>query len=1055
MKSGISIFSRLFFLPLVCLLMPGFGLVAQNYSAGSAQLTFVDADRNNRSISTQVYYPADQPGNNVAVSEGSFHHIVFGHGFVMAVSAYESIATSLAEQGFIVLLPETEGGFLPSHSNFAQDLAFVAEHFLDLNEQQSSIFYEKIAGRFAMGGHSMGGGCTYLSLQYMDGTPACLFTFAAAETNPSAIDQLSNFTVPNLFFSAELDCVTPPQDHQIPMYEAQSGGSCKYLIEISGGYHCQFNDFNFNCNFGESTCSPGGGIEREEQIELTLELLVPWLRAWLEKDCISFEEFEILVDNQQGFSAEFECQISPLGEPMIEIAGDMPVCPGETLLLVAMDTQGDILWSTGESSEEIEISVPGFYSYSLSNEVCTVVSSDVEIEFQDPIIPEIIVEGSTELCPGESVILQTDHPMGTLEWSNGSMESAIQISEEGAFSYILEVNGCQFISEEVMVTLIGDPGFKVLSPAGSVLCPGDFLELVNSQGLNEVLWNTEEFESSILVSEGGPFYYEGEWLGCTFQSDTLVVSVDDPGKIDLLSSAASPLCPADSLTLTADFEGSILWSNGATGAEITVSVAGNYYFEAYTDFCVYSSDTFRLEVVAEIFPKVGIKGIPLLCNGDTLLLIAEREDAHWNTGAIDSVLWVDEPGLYFYSLVDSACVFYSDTMVVEGIEIAEIEIFSSNPQGICPGGSIVLSHSLGEAMVFWSTGDSASNIEVTSPGFYYFTAGDSICEFQSDTFEVVEIVDPLASISHEGKTELCPGEFTTLIADGIFDAILWNIGDSSASIDVDRTGIYFFEYILNGCSFSSDSLVIDKLQKPDYSVAIEGDSINCPGEHVWLIVNIEKGRVQWSNETAADSLMILETGTYSFSIELLDCLFPGDSIFIEFGQLYSGAGIIGPDTVEAGSTHFYEIEWHQGLQYEWVAEDAIVVAGQMDSSVEVFFPEEKLGSIEIGVFINDGICIDTMIGKAVLVEMPVGVNELPPEGPIWKSGPESWKAVFDDERQFSRISVFDIAGRKLNHWGKVSGTEITIPHYQLPSGLYLIVLKDSRGYIFTEKLIKP
>lgn len=1026
----------------------------QSFSAGNSQITFVDADRNNRNIPTVVYYPADQAGTDVPMSEGAFHHIVFGHGFVMAVSAYQSIATALAEEGFIVLLPETEGGFLPSHSNFAQDLAFLSEHLLELNEQQGSFFYEKIAGRFAIGGHSMGGGSTYLSVQYLDQAPACLFTFAAAETNPSAIDQMSDIQVPNLMFSGELDCVTPPEDHQIPMYEAQSQDVCKYYIEITGGYHCQFNDFNFNCNFGESTCSPAGGIGRQEQIDLTLELLLPWLRAWLEKDCTSFDEFEGQVAGSQGFSAEFECEISPPGNPMIEIIGNMPACPGETLVLNAQDTQGEILWNTGETTEEIVVLEPGIYFYSLSGEVCLVVSPEVEVEFLDPVSPEIVKEGSPELCPGESVTLQTDQVAGIVEWSTGSNENEIEVTEEGVYSYTLEINGCQFFSEEVLITVIENPVLEVLAPQGDVLCPGDFLELSTSQGLNAVSWNTGDFETSIQVSEGGPYYYEGDWLGCTFRSDTIIISLDNPGVIELISSAISPACPGDTLTLMAVFDGSVLWSNGKTESEIIITEAGDFFFEAYTDFCVYLSDTFTLEIVSEIFPKVEIDGIPILCGGDSLLLKAERGDAQWNTGTTDSAILVTEPGAYFYSVSESNCLFFSNTLLVEEIEIAEIEIFSSHPKGICPGDSIVLSHSLGEIMVQWSTGDIAVEIGIESSGQYYFTAGDSICTFQSDTIEVVEISDPMASISHAGITDLCPGDTISLAVDGSFDAIFWNTGDTTPIIATGSSGVYFFEYIYEDCEFKSDSLLISAVEKPDFLLVVEGDSINCPGDSIWVFVQSEAGTVNWSNGSFGDSLKVVEAGSYSFSIELMNCHFQGDSIFVEFGELYKGVGITGPDTVEAGSAHSFEIEFDQSWQYEWDANAAEIVTGSMDSSVEIFFPEGVSGFIDIAVYLNDGWCIDTLIQKTIFIQMPVGTEELNWSEPVWITGPQSWRAVFKEEHQFLGIAVYDLVGRKLLRLSNFTGIEVEIPHTGFHPGLYLVVLKNNEGIKHTHKLIK-
>ena len=100
-------------------------LEAQPFPIGSANITFVDPSRGERNIPCEVYYPAVAPGNGQAVADGNFPVLSFGHGFVMGVNAYYNLRDAFVPQGYILVLPTTEGGFFPSHGNFGQDLAFV------------------------------------------------------------------------------------------------------------------------------------------------------------------------------------------------------------------------------------------------------------------------------------------------------------------------------------------------------------------------------------------------------------------------------------------------------------------------------------------------------------------------------------------------------------------------------------------------------------------------------------------------------------------------------------------------------------------------------------------------------------------------------------------------------------------------------------------------------------------------------------------------------------------------------------------------------------------
>jgi predicted dienelactone hydrolase len=63
-------------------------LSAQPYEIGHSSTSFTDGARG-RNVTVEIYYPADNPGQNQPVSSGSFPVLVFGHGFLMTWQAYE------------------------------------------------------------------------------------------------------------------------------------------------------------------------------------------------------------------------------------------------------------------------------------------------------------------------------------------------------------------------------------------------------------------------------------------------------------------------------------------------------------------------------------------------------------------------------------------------------------------------------------------------------------------------------------------------------------------------------------------------------------------------------------------------------------------------------------------------------------------------------------------------------------------------------------------------------------------------------------------------------
>ena len=286
---------------------------AQSFPIGTRLITYQDPARNNRNIQTYLYYPATSAGSNQPVANGQFPVVVIGHGFTMTYAPYVYIANNLAAAGYIVAIPNTETGFSPSHTTFALDMAFLVDKLYDEHTNSGSPFYQHVQYDACIMGHSMGGGCTYLAAQNNPSVTATV-TLAAAETNPSAIAAAANVNCPSLVFSGSADCVTPPAQHQEPIYNALP--TCKVYASLTGGGHCNFATYNFNCSFGEFTCNPNGPpMPAGTQQAIVLDLLRPWLDRFLKNDGPSgplftarFNDYE----NNNQMTGTIECAILPV-----------------------------------------------------------------------------------------------------------------------------------------------------------------------------------------------------------------------------------------------------------------------------------------------------------------------------------------------------------------------------------------------------------------------------------------------------------------------------------------------------------------------------------------------------------------------------------------------------------------------------------------------------------------------------------------------------------------------------------------------------------------------
>jgi dienelactone hydrolase len=303
---------------LILLITTCFTLVsqAQTFPVGHMSINFKDATRTGgfsisggiampgtgRNIGTEVYYPATVAGNNTAVANGQFPVVVFGHGFAMTWDSYDNIYNRLAALGYIVLLPRTESSIFPtpSHANFADDMKLLATQGLLLNTTNTptalATFNGKVLQKSAIGGHSMGAGCSYIAAQN-NSTVTCIFNLAAATSNTAGISSVAGaslVTVPALVISGEKDNVadtTVQNSHYNP-----TASTIKFHSIIKDVTHCDFgNGTSTTCTIGQAACS-GAGCNAT-LFARYMSYIEPFLAHQLKNDCVAGNNFMTLILN--------------------------------------------------------------------------------------------------------------------------------------------------------------------------------------------------------------------------------------------------------------------------------------------------------------------------------------------------------------------------------------------------------------------------------------------------------------------------------------------------------------------------------------------------------------------------------------------------------------------------------------------------------------------------------------------------------------------------------------------------------------------------------------
>jgi len=272
-----------------------FSVSFAQYQVGNKQVFIKDNSRQ-RTINTFVYYPAEADSADAPIiNDGTkFPVISFGHGFVMSSLAYQWLAQALVPYGYIIGFPATEEG-IPNHAEFGKDEIAVARALKDYGDFSTSFLYQKVNGYTAVGGHSMGGGASFLGMQNVSDITT-FFNFAAAETlglyGTVATQAAKNCTQPALVFSGSKDCVAPAVGNSKTMYQNLKS-DYKFFANIKDGSHCQFADGNKTpCEAGETlACLGTTYISRINQQSRIILLLKPWLDFWLKRDCAAITTF--------------------------------------------------------------------------------------------------------------------------------------------------------------------------------------------------------------------------------------------------------------------------------------------------------------------------------------------------------------------------------------------------------------------------------------------------------------------------------------------------------------------------------------------------------------------------------------------------------------------------------------------------------------------------------------------------------------------------------------------------------------------------------------------
>lgn len=661
-----------------------------------------------------------------------------------------------------------------------------------------------------------------------------------------------------------------------------------YSVTVTNDSSCTGNtsiSINVNSN-PTATITAGGATTFCQGDSVTLNAGIHTTYSWSTSETAqnivanSSGTYSVTVTNDSACTATANVTIVVNSNPALSITPSGPVsfCSGGNADLDAGTGFTNYSWSTGVTTQLINVSSSGTYVVTVTNSSnCTATDSVAVIE-NSSLTPSIAASGPTSFCQGGSVGLDAGSGYTSYNWSTIETTQTITVSASGIYTVtVTDANGCTG-TDNISVTVNSNPTATI---SGSPLsfCQGDS-SLLTATAASTYLWNTGETTQSIYVNASGDFVVTiTDSNGCTDVSDTTSIAVNPAPSATILAGGPTTFCQGGSVTLSSSAASGNLWSNGLTTQNVNVTSSGNYSVTV-TDGngCSAISTPIVVTVNSNPAPSITPSASPTFCNGDSISLTCSAGSSYsWSTGETTQSIVVNSSGSYVVTMTDANGCSGSTPSITISVLPNPTPVIDTSSSSICSGISITLDAGTGYTDYLWSTSEITQIITIAATGSYDVTVTDGNgCIGVAAPFSVT-LNQPapliLAMAMNSSTCGNANGDATASVSGGTASySYLWNT--TPAQTDSTATGLSAGSYFVTvtdslGCAQTANVSVSD-IGGPSVTIA-NVDSVNCfGGSDGQATVAPSSGTspyiYQWSNSQTDSTATGLPGGTYSVTI---------------------------------------------------------------------------------------------------------------------------------------------------------------------------------------------
>lgn len=330
-------------------------------------------------------------------------------------------------------------------------------------------------------------------------------------------------------------------------------------------------------------------------------------------------------------TATVSANVQP-GPALTVTSSSSVICAGGTASLSAGGAS-TYTWSTGAFSPGISVSPAASTVYSVtgasSSNSCTSVGT-ISVQVS---MPAIAIAGTGSVCAGAAATF-TASGASTYTWSNGSTSANISDTPTSSTTYSVSGQDAYGCSDSATVSVNVWPLPTVTAAGAGSVCAGTAATFT-ANGASTYTWSTGSSGSNMNVVPTASTSYSvtGEDVhGC---AGSATVSIGVWPLPTVTATGTGSICAGSSASLSAGGAATYSWSNGATGAGVSVSPALTSTYSVTGTDANNCTNTASITVAVIQNPAIVITGTNTVCAGTSASLTASGASTYsWSTGEV-------------------------------------------------------------------------------------------------------------------------------------------------------------------------------------------------------------------------------------------------------------------------------------------------------------------------------------------------------------------------------------------------------------------------------------